>query len=320
MKQSIEGRELISLDRFGAVVRGTYHRSRDTSTDASERRPVGIMILNSLSLPRAYTGDAAVYWAESFAEGGYPTFRIDLPGLGDSDGCLPVELSDFINLGGFAGATSDKVRELVERFNLSGVIIAGHCAGAVSALFAAEKCPQCLGLILMDPYFYLKQAVRPKVRQKLSDWALHSSMGRIASNVYDQLRRFYRRLQGSRPPGNANLALLKCWKDVTSNGLPVLLFKAPARKAHGTKPRAGEFDYLQHVLKLAGRRSQVTVKFVDGTDHSFANKAGRSALLQHTENWLKDRFADARQADPLANRVRRDTSQNELTVPKTSHT
>jgi hypothetical protein len=35
---------------------------------------------------------------------------------------------------------------------------------------------------------------------------------------------------------------------------------------------------------------------------------------------LKDRFADARQADPLANRVRRDTSQNELTVPKTSHT
>jgi|HubBroStandDraft_5_1064220.scaffolds.fasta_scaffold18210_3 alpha-beta hydrolase superfamily lysophospholipase len=318
MKQSIEGRELITLGMFGAAVQGTYHRSRATNTDASER-PVGILILNSLSLPRAYTGDAAVYWAESFAESGYPTFRIDLPGLGDSDGSLPADLLDFVNSGGFAGATADKVRELVERFNLSGVIIVGHCAGIIGALFAAEKSPQCQGLVLMDPYFHLKQAVRPKVRQKLSDWALHSSTGRFASNVYDQLRKFYRGLRGAKPPANANFPLLKCWKDVATTGLPILLLKAPARKATGTKPRAGEFDYLQHVLKLAGRRSQVTVKFVDGTDHSFANKAGRSAIRQHTENWLKSCFPMAGQIDRLTNPLRRENSANEMSAATTSH-
>jgi pimeloyl-ACP methyl ester carboxylesterase len=320
MKQSIESRELITLDSFGAVVRGTYHRSRDTNPDAYEQQRVGILFLNSLSLPRTATGDSAVYWAESFAECGYPSFRIDLPGLGDSDGSLPVELLDFINSGGFAAVASDKVREVVERFDLSGVILVGHCAGVVSALFAAEKCPQCRGLILMDPYFHLPQAIRPKVRQKLSNWALHSAMGRIASDVYDQLRKFYRRLRGSRPPSNANFALLRCWKDVASPGLPVLLFKAPARKAFGSKPRAGQFDYLQHVLKLAGRRGQVTVKFVHGTDHSFANKVGRSAIRQLTENWLKVHFPKAGEIDPLANRLCHEISTSKLIVPRKSHT
>jgi pimeloyl-ACP methyl ester carboxylesterase len=319
MKQSIEGRELITLDRFGTVVRGTYHRPPEANTDASERGRMGILFLNSLSLPRTATGDSAVYWAESIAESGYPSFRVDLPGLGDSDGTLPLELLNFINAGGFGGPTSDNVRELVERFNLSGVILVGHCAGIVSAVFAAENCPQCRGLVLMDPYFHLPQAVRPKLRQALSDWALHSTMGRTASNVYDQLRELYCRIRGSRPPSNANFALLRCWKKVASTGLPILLLKAPARKASGTKPRAGEFDYLNHVLRLAGRRSQVNVTFVDGTDHSFANKVGRNAIRQHTENWLKAYFPNAGQIDPLVSCFRHETSTNEISVPTTSH-
>jgi hypothetical protein len=144
-------------------------------------------------------------------------------------------------------------------------------------------------------------------------------MGRIASNVYDQFRKFYRRLRGDRPPSNANFALLQCWKGVASTGLPVLVFKAPARKASGAKPRTGQFDYLQYVLKLAGRRSQVNVKFVDGTDHSFANKVGRTAIREHTENWLKAHFPKAAQIDLLANRLRHDISSGELVVPRTSH-
>lgn len=319
MKQSIEGRELITLESVGTVLRGTYHRPLEARADVPGLQRPGILFLNSLSLPRTATGDSAVYWADAYAASGYPVFRIDLPGLGDSDGALPVELLDFINSGGFADAASDKVKELVERYNLSGVILVGHCAGMVSALFAAKKCTQCQGLVLMDPYFHLPQAIRPKVRQKLSDWALHSSTGRFASNVYDQLRKFYRGLRGAKPPGNANFPLLKCWKDVATTGLPILLLKAPARKATGTKPRAGEFDYLQHVLKMAGRRGQVTVKFVDGTDHSFANKAGRSAIRQHTENWLKSRFPMAGQIDRLTDPLPRENSANEMSAATTSH-
>jgi hypothetical protein len=48
----------------------------------------------------------------------------------------------------------------------------------------------------------------------------------------------------------------------------------------------GEFDYLKHVLNLAGRKSQVGVELVEGTDHSFANRMGRVGVQQYIEKWL----------------------------------
>lgn len=290
MLQFVEGRELITLSRLGPVVHGTYHRPGESRAEIADEKRLGILFLNSLSLPRAATGDSSVYWADRFAASGYPSFRIDLPGLGDSDGNLPQDLLGFINSGGFKLAAAQKVREVVETFNLSGVILLGHCAGAVSALLAASKCRECKGLILLEVYFHLPQTVRPAIRRKLSDWALKSQVGRIASDVYHQLKEIHLRLRGERLPENANLSLIKCWKEVVPTGLPILLLKAPARKAVGTKARTGEFDYLEHVLKIAGSRSQVTVKFAEGADHSFANRLGRKAVEQHAEDWLRSYF------------------------------
>jgi pimeloyl-ACP methyl ester carboxylesterase len=291
MLQFIEGRELITLDRLGPLVQGTHHWQRDTSSAKSNQKRVGIVFLNSLSLPRAATGDSSVYWADCFAASGYPSFRIDLPGLGDSDGNLPADLLEFINSGGFKSAAIQKVRELVERFNLSGVVLVGHCAGAVSALYAAAKSADCKGLVLLDVYFHLPQAVRPKFRLILSDWALKNRLGRFASNVYDHLRKIRIRLRRNKLPENANFSLLKCWEELTSTEMPVLILKAPARKAVGVKPRAGEFDYFDYILRKAGNRSQITIQLMEGTDHSFANRLGRDAVRQHTETWLKSYFS-----------------------------
>ena len=85
MKQSIADRELVALDGDGVLMRGTYHKPRAAGGAAIRLLP-GIMFLNSLLTPRAAFGDTAVRWAESFARRGYPCFRFDLPGQGDSDG------------------------------------------------------------------------------------------------------------------------------------------------------------------------------------------------------------------------------------------
>jgi pimeloyl-ACP methyl ester carboxylesterase len=295
MNIEIDSRELFMLDGLGVPVRGTYHRPHeyisDLQRDSDQQKRIGIVFLNSLFLPRTATGDSAVYWAESFAACGYPSFRIDLPGLGDSDAPLNTALLDFINAGGYESVISAKVKELVERFCLSGVILVGHCAGAVSAIYGAAACGECKGLVLMDPYFYLPQQLKQSTFWKrLVRWASKSASGRILSDMYDRLKGVRQALRGSAPPANANHALLKRWKDVTARRMPILLLKAPGRKTSTTKPRVGEFDYLKHILELADRRSEVVVQFVDGTDHSFANSTGRVAVRQLGEHMLRTHF------------------------------
>jgi hypothetical protein len=67
------------------------------------------------------------------------------------------------------------------------------------------------------------------------------------------------------------------------------------------KSRIGEFDYLKHILKLAGRKSQVVVKLVDDANHSFANQTGRLAVRQLTEEWLKEYFPPLEHYDLATN-------------------
>jgi len=293
MMQSIHNRELVAFHGGNFPIRGTYHRASNEQAGVQKPGRLGVIFLNSLSLPRTATGDSSAEWADALAECGYPCFRVDLPGLGDSEGDLPADLLSYINGGGFAPAASSVAKEITERFDLAGVVLVGHCAGAVSAVLAAAKASECKGLILMDVYFHLPQAVRPKFRQYLSNWALKSAPGRMASNLYDRLRRLRLRVQANRLPENANLPLLRCWKQVASSGQPILMLKAPARKAIGTKARVGEFDYLQYALKTAGPQSQVIVKFAEGTDHSFANRLGRAAVRQEMGSWLEAFFPAA---------------------------
>jgi alpha-beta hydrolase superfamily lysophospholipase len=298
MLEAIGNRELIVLDVLGMRLQGTYHRPADRFSDAqlnhgSLGRP-GVLFVNSLSLPRAASGDSAVHWADSIAERGYPSFRIDLPGLGDSQGEASTDLLDSINAGLFAPVAAAAAKQLVQRFGLSGVVFFGHCAGSVSALYAGAASSECIGLILLDPYFHLPQAKRPRVREELSEWARRSSIGRLLSDSYDRVRNLHLFLRGSAPPGNANAQLLDRWKQVANASLPILLLQAPGIKARGSKARVGDFDYIGHVMKLAGRKNRVSAEFVEGADHSFANHDGRKAVERHIADWLVTYF-------PLAN-------------------
>jgi len=111
MLQATETRELI-----GVRLRGTFHRPAESAADprtvGSGQARTAVLFLNSLALPRAASGDSAVYWAESFAKRGYPAFRFDLPGLGDSDGETSTDLLDFINAGGYAAAAAHLAKGL----------------------------------------------------------------------------------------------------------------------------------------------------------------------------------------------------------------
>lgn len=293
MQKSIEERELIVLDGLGVTIRGTYHKTRDdicgARSDAARPERIGLLFFNGLGATRASTGDSAVHWADLFAERGYPSFRIDLPGYGDSAGDAPSDLLEFINKGGYASSASTAIAELASRFNLSGVVIVGHCSGSVSAIYAAAASKECKGLVLMEPYFHLPQTSQPEFRKRLHFWAMQSRIGGLLSKVFDVLKQISLLLGGSIPK-NTNVSLVRCWKTLISTGLPILVLKVPVRKGPGAKPKVGEFDFLKYVLELAGRKSRVTVCVAEGANHSFADNVGRRAVRQHTENWLNDFF------------------------------
>jgi pimeloyl-ACP methyl ester carboxylesterase len=295
MNEIIETRQLFVLDGSDVLIRGTYHKAYSDNSGAQQNlaagdRP-GVVFLNSTSPTRAANGDAAVYLAESFAKFGYPSFRLDLPGFGDSEGDHPDDLLGFISRGGYASIVSTKVKELVARFNLSGVIIVGHCAGAVSALFTAAASGECRGLVLIGPFFHLTKPIRPaKIRRQLKLWALQSHLGQVCSNVFEFLNEIPLVPRGRELPRNTNFPLLRCWEKLASTGLPILFLKGPDRKTSSTKPKVGEFDYLSYLLRVAGRRSQVFVKVTDGASNAFANHQGRAAVRQHAERWLNTCF------------------------------
>jgi pimeloyl-ACP methyl ester carboxylesterase len=294
MNEMVETRELIMLDGHGVIIRGTYHKAHDDNPDTQlnllRRDRVGVVFLNGLTATRAGHGDAVVYWADSLAERGYPSFRLDLPGHGDSEGDPPTEWLGLINMGGYASIASATIRELAARFNLSGVVIVGQCSGAVSAIYTAAAIRECVGLVLLDPYFHLTQSISPQVRGQLHLWALQSRLGGALRKIYGLLKEICLFFRGNVPPENANVPLLRCWKEVASSGRPILILKAPSVKADGMKLRVGEFDYLKYVLGLAGRTSQVVVKVLDGADHAFASRPGRTAVRQNTEQWLNTFF------------------------------
>ncbi len=291
MQQTIETRELFELDAIDGVVRGTYHKAHNENSpplsDLIEDR-IGVVFLNSLTPTRAATGDSAVYWADSFAELGYHSFRFDPPGFGDSDGEPPAELLNFVNAGGYASISSASITELARRFRLSGVVIVGLCAGAVSALYTAAASKECRGVVLMDPYFFVPVVSGlnrwQKLRRKFTNRMSRNARGRQIISIYDRLTSFKKFLGNSLPP-SANVPLLNCWKSVSSAGIPILLLKAPH-----TNLKVGEFDYLNYILELAGPRSQVQVKVVEDTGHSFANRVGRAAVRETTESWLRACF------------------------------
>jgi pimeloyl-ACP methyl ester carboxylesterase len=305
VKDVMRGRELFALEALGVRVQGTCHLPGDEASGAQARRHdlkgTGILLISGLLSPRAAIGDSAVFWADSFAKRGYTCFRVDLPGSCDSGGDAPPELLSFINTGGYEVVTVEVIKQIVARYNLSSVILMGHCSGTVTALFAAAAYKDCRGLVLLEPYFHLPPPVATKTREALSDWAASNRLGGVLSNLFDRLKalRLRLRLRSSELPGNANLPLLDRWKSLASAGLPILVLKAPSPKASGSKPRLGDFDYLNYVIHLGGTRSRVDLRVIEGAGHSFADRTGRAVVRNFTEDWLGQYFPAEKTETPL---------------------
>jgi pimeloyl-ACP methyl ester carboxylesterase len=306
LKSSIETRATIVVNSAnGLRLRGTCHQT----PESDDQQRIGVLFVSAGVAPRAAPGDSAVHWADALAKLGYPCFRFDLPGLGDSDGDLSAKEIDFdslVNDGAFGPVISGVANELAGRFNLSGVVVIGHCAGAVTALYSAATNSRITGLILLDPYFNIQQTSEPQnvlVRSQMriagklvSDQPRQSvvrdALLSIMRKIYYRLTPLGRLIRPKKLPAAANLPLVRCWKQLASSGRPMLVLRSSF-----STPKLGEFDYIRDLYPLSD--SRISVKLIEGATHAFAERGAKEQVLKHTQPWLSVCFPSKRSAETL---------------------
>jgi alpha-beta hydrolase superfamily lysophospholipase len=147
-------RSVVRVQAGGVSLVGTAHHVAGPDGVRGMRR-VAFVLLNAGRAPRAGNSDLSSLLADHLAELDFPTFRIDLPGLGDSPGPAPEE--DFFQRvlnGRNDAATDERVRSLCQTDDLDGVVLGGRCAGAGTSLpVASEGASGTLGVLLLEPNF-----------------------------------------------------------------------------------------------------------------------------------------------------------------------
>jgi len=289
-------RETLKVECNGVLLHGTSHvgpAGGDT----------GILFLNSGTQPRSSRGDLYVHLADALAEKGTKSFRVDLPGLGDSQGETPngfIEFYKLVQEGTQADCVVEIVRELRRRFALRGIVLMGICGGAQTSVFAAgmDHGAGIAGLVLLDmPFFLYRDSSPPaqknagrslgsRVRRgasglkaKLHDWVLEQKWEPVATAVYNRLRRLTRRTHAGSLPPNTNVSLVQTLSDLVERGIPTLMITA-----HPPIPEPPSFDYIGYLARRTG--AGLTHVKIHGTTHSFVEGGGAAAVLDAVSSWL----------------------------------
>ncbi len=298
-------RTVLQLRIRGTVLVGTCHVPGGSELSRAEAEDVpGVLLLNSGYLPRAARGDLSVHLGDRLAEMGYPVFRFDLPGLGDSGGELPEQLGTFfrqIQDGVYGPWAMELAGELRRRFKLKRMIVGGNCGGAITAIYAAGLAgDEVCGLVLMEPNFAkfvpdvegaglavqgLKQV--KAMRRTFRDWLLARRGGWHFRRVYWTLRRpviqVQQRLRGAQLPEGSNLPLIRCWHRLACRGMPMLVIQAGAEKRV-----MGRFDYVRYLG--SHYTGHVVSVEIEGANHSFVEGGGKRAVMEHVGRWMGGRF------------------------------
>lgn len=178
-------RKALQIDVAGHRLFGTLHDQESPlkPQDQVLVKRTGVLLLSFGQQPRSWVGDLGSSIADRLNGCGYPTFRFDMPGLGDSPGNIPIHLEELwqdILQGTHERPLLALCEVLANKYALKGFIVGGFCGGAVTALYAVTSRPALiLGLVLLEPEMALVQTKEPATTNSISPLTVDSFQERV---------------------------------------------------------------------------------------------------------------------------------------------
>jgi pimeloyl-ACP methyl ester carboxylesterase len=147
---------VVFKSKTGQQLHGIIHMPDGIAMPGSAK---GIIILNPGIKSRVAPHRFNVKLARILCNLGYPVFRFDPVGIGDSEGELPenIQVADLwgiVSEGRFVADTTDAVTFFKQRCNLRSVCLIGSCGGAITAMLAGGIDDRIDGLCLIDIPIY----------------------------------------------------------------------------------------------------------------------------------------------------------------------
>jgi uncharacterized protein len=264
---------------------------------ATHRRP-GILIIVGGPQYRAGSHRHFVELARGWASRGYPVFRFDCRGMGDSTGVFP----------GFE-RTAEDVRAAIDTFlaevpDLAGVVLYGLCDAAAAALIYCVNDSRLAGLILANPWvrtahgearsyvqhYYGQRLLQPDFWRKLLTGKLN-----VVAAMFDFVRKLWSMQSGgpAEQSGGPQSFIDRMLLGLERSRLPALLLLS------GQDLTAQEFRSLcssSSRWQAAVSQSHVATEAFN-TDHTFSSAAAKAQVMRASLCWLSQLAGTVRSAE-----------------------
>jgi pimeloyl-ACP methyl ester carboxylesterase len=268
------------------------------------RRPVAVLFLNAGTHNRVGPHRIYVKTARRLCKMGFLCLRIDLPGVGDSEGDLRSIYFDMHDHADADGAVDFLTREQGVR----RVAVIGICGGARCGVRLASSEPRVEGIALWGLPIVTTPPNLPAppasdgdsaaavsetaARQLAAHWLSRGlsprawreylrsgrSVGQALRNALLLGGRFLKRRMGRR--SGSELSFFSAIGSLLDSGRPTLV-------AYGESDAIPIQEFEEHFPSVAqGRHPGSAYRVIEDGDHTFTTRASEAAVIQHTLDWF----------------------------------
>lgn len=251
---------------------------------APENRPA-VILLNAGLIHRVGANRLYVRVARALAQAGYPVFRFDFSGIGDSETRQDVlDLDEALRLD-----IADALAHMEASQSSRSFVLFGLCSGANNGFRYAVQDDRITAVVLIDPVafrtfrhkvrFFGRRLFRPRV------W-WNVLRGRNAF-----VRDFLRRVAGRQTPEQQieNAYPLGPGRAEMRNGLRTLIDREVEALIVYTGGLEWQYNYREQFQDMFPEESvspRVQVEFLEDADHTFSAEAHKVWIVELATTWI----------------------------------